>query len=660
MNLKLFSNHSSINPYRLIGLIIFGTLFNSNIIFSQTYEEIMRMRNEYEKLQNKALEDGEDGLMPNDARLPEKIIYKPSEIKSFYDEQLKQLISNIKSIEEINTYVDSIETLEYFGYDYFFTRDSIEFWQNLPIPPDYVLGAGDELIISLWGEVEKVDQVVINRDGEIFIENVGIINISGNTLEEAKPLIKSRYEKTFSTLKGLSPKSFMNISLGELKGLNVYFFGAVNSPGLHTLHPFSTILSGLIQSGGIDTTGSLREISIFRNNKKLVEFDLYNTLSNGQLNQNIRLLNQDIIFVKNRISKISISGEIYRPGIFELKANETFESLLGFAGGLKPTSLGIGELTRITGEAGNRKINQSKIPLSISKSFIMQDGDSLHISKLHIFEKTVNISGQVLEPRDYSFSEDMRVSDLLFMAGGFNDSTWWNSIDLKNASISRINKNGERKIIKINLIQMMNGDQGNNPYLEPFDELIIPRSEKYIFDRTVTLSGEVKTPGYYRINNTTLNELINRAGGFTARAFKEGIEITRDTLNLGWSDLDLLLNHGDQINVPKRTNTVKVVGAVNKEGYYMYKPKQSSIDYIENAGGFTVYANRKDIFVILPNGNASRKTFFNNPKVLEGSTIVVSGSDLVVSQPDYLLMGAQMASILGSLSTVFLILNTAK
>ena len=76
MNLKLFSNHSSINPYRLIGLIIFGTLFNSNIIFSQTYEEIMRMRNEYEKLQNKALEDGEDGLMPNDARLPEKIIYK--------------------------------------------------------------------------------------------------------------------------------------------------------------------------------------------------------------------------------------------------------------------------------------------------------------------------------------------------------------------------------------------------------------------------------------------------------------------------------------------------------------------------------------------------------------------------------------------------------
>ena len=639
---------------------LFIFLLYLNPVYSQTYEEILRLRTEYEKLQKQNMESEEGIVKPMETDLPTKIIYKPGDIESFYKEQLNRLVTNIRDIEEISSYLDSSQSLKYFGYDFFTKRDTNQFWQNLPLPSDYQLGAGDELIISLWGEIERVDRLTINRDGSIFLDDVGIITLIGLKIKDAEKLIRSRFEKTYATLKGENSKSFINVSLGELKGLNVNFFGAVKNPGVHALHPFSTILTGLIQSGGIDTTGSLRRIIIYRNDKKLTEFDLYNILTKGQLGHDIRLLNQDIIFVTNRISNVSISGEIYRPGIFELKPGESLGSLIEFSGGLKSGAMSNVILKRIDGENSNRTINHYQVSLDQMNAFKMQDGDSLHISKLQEFEKNVTISGQVLNPGDYTLTQSMQLSDLLLMAGGFNDSIWWESVDFNNTSISRRTNSGIREIIKIDLKKMLEGDKENNPALKAFDQILIPKNQNFILDQSIIITGEVHTPGNYSIHNDSAAEIISRAGGFTPRAFQEGIKVFRDTLSMGWSHLDFPLINGDSLHVPIRTNTVKIVGAVNLEGYFPFKRGTSLKNYIEMAGGFTVYANRKDVVVILPSGIARRKKRYSSPKVLEGSTIIVSGNDLVVSQPDYLEMSMQIGSIIGSLATVALIVNTQK
>lgn len=646
------------NANRLLGIILTFLILLFSPIYAQTYEEIQRLRAEYEKIQKQEVE-GEGGIVkPSESDLPTKIIYKPSDIESFYKEQLNRLVTNIKDIEEIGAYLDSNKTLKYYGYDFFTQPDSNEFWQNLPLPADYRLGAGDELVISLWGEVERVDRKTINRDGSIFLEDIGIIPISGKTIKESEKFIRSRFEKTYATLRGNQAKSFIHVSLGNLKGLNIHFYGSVKKPGVHALHPFSTVLTGLIQAGGIDTTGSLRKIIVYRNEEKIEEFDLYDVLTKGRLGKDVKLLDQDIIFVSNRISSISITGEIFRPGIFELKPNEPMESLIKYAGGLKPDALNLARIKRVTTEGRNQSINHFQISSDQIASFKMVNGDSVFIPQLSEFEKTVIISGHVINPGEYTLTDSMRLKDLLLIAGSVYDRLWWESVDQNKSSLSRLNATGVREASLIHFNKIDENEY--NPLLKPFDHVLVAKNDKYPFGPSVLLTGEVRVPGVYNINKNTLNQLITEAGGFTDQAFSDGIQVFRDTLSLAWNHLDFPLMDGDSIHVPIKTNTIKIVGAINNEGYYPYNKSNSLKEYIELAGGFTVYANRKDVVVILPNGIARRKTRYANPKVLEGSTIIVSGNDLVVSQPDYLVIGSQVASIIGSLATVALIINSQK
>ena len=177
---------------------------------------------------------------------------------------------------------------------------------------------------------------------------------------------------------------------------------------------------------------------------------------------------------------------------------------------------------------------------------------------------------------------------------------------------------------------MLEGDEEQNPSLNAYDQVLIPKNPNFNFGRSVTITGEIKTPGIYLLNNYSLNQIIDQSGGFTTRAFQEGIRIYRDTLSLSWNKLDFPLIDRDSIHVPVKTQTVKIVGAVNQEGYYPYRKGFSLKKYIEMAGGFTPYANRKDVVVIFPNGLAGRKKRYTSPKVLEGSTIIVSGNEHLI------------------------------
>jgi len=218
--------------------------------------------------------------------------------------------SDVPREAQIIPYSEDIDSTDvkqmYFGYNFFVKRDTIKFWENLPTPQNYLLGPGDELTVSLWGQTQLRQNYTISREGKIYDEKVGLLNLTGKTIEEAEKYFLNQFGRVYSTLKTSNPSTYMDVSMGKLKSINVNFVGEINYPGVYPVHPFSTVITGLIQIGGIDTTGSLRNIQIKRNNKVVAEVDLYDYLLKGNFPKDIQLRNQDIVVVPSRSSTIKI------------------------------------------------------------------------------------------------------------------------------------------------------------------------------------------------------------------------------------------------------------------------------------------------------------------------------------------------------------------
>ena len=183
------------------------------------------------------------------------------------------IIPETVSIEPNTSSVDNL----YFGYNYF--KRDINFFDNIPTPSDFKLGPGDEIILSLWGETNSRERFIINKEGLIYYENIGFINLSNKTLEEAEGVLIEELAKVYSTLKNQNNPTKLMLELGQLKSINVYFSGQIENPGINLVHPFSDVFSAIVQAGGITNNGSLRKIQIIRSNKKVATVDFYSFTS---------------------------------------------------------------------------------------------------------------------------------------------------------------------------------------------------------------------------------------------------------------------------------------------------------------------------------------------------------------------------------------------
>ena len=239
------------------------------------------------------------------------------------------------------------EGLKHFGYDFFTQRDTVAFWENLPTPANYQLGPGDELVVSLWGETQLRQSYTINREGKIYDDKVGLLNLMGKSMDGAKKYLKTQFGRIYATLNGKMPTTFIDVSLGELRSINVNFVGEVQYPGVYPVHPFSTVITGLIQAGGVETSGSLRNIQIKRDGEVAASVDLYDYLLKGNLPNNIQLRDQDIVVIPVRRSTVEVDSAVVNPGIYEGVRGETVFDLIQYAGGLTPDAADNIGLSRI-------------------------------------------------------------------------------------------------------------------------------------------------------------------------------------------------------------------------------------------------------------------------------------------------------------------------
>ncbi|MDP7526072.1 MAG: SLBB domain-containing protein [Candidatus Marinimicrobia bacterium] len=622
-----------------VALILFA-----GVALAQSQQDIERYKKQYEQL----LQDRSSNQVIGVENISESI---DGDIPTEF------IMAEKKDVEKTE------KTLKYFGYNFFTMRDSIPIWDNLPLPSSYRLGPGDEIIISLWGETQLRSSYFIGRDGMVYIERVGQLNLTGKSMEQAGSYLEKQFQKVYETLKGSNPSTFLDVSLGKLKSINVTFVGEVKLPGIHPLHPFSTVLTGLIQAGGVDTTGSLRNIQIIRGDNDPQQVDLYAFLSAGKTAAaNTRLQDNDVIFIPTRNSSIEIEGAVKRPGIYESIPGETVADLVDYAGGLKINAQHNLAVYRFNPASSSLEQNAKSViyvPFNEAHQVTIQGNEQIIVYAVPDYTKSVYVFGQVKNPGEYGFEEGMHLLDLMHLVGGLFDDTYYQTIYAEKADILRRNsKSNFPEIISVNLADLIQGNQTQNIELQNWDVVLVRQNQNFTISKQVQITGSVKVPGVYSLQqpNETLENLLDRSGSFTDQAYVDGVKLFRNNLQVAMNNFDLALVDGDSIDVPEHTGVVQVLGEVYNTGYVQYVNKRNLNNYIEAAGGFTLDARKKYITVIYPNGDVKVKGTFITPVIKEGSVIIVHTKEeqLPFDMTEFL---KETASIIASLATIFYILQ---
>jgi len=615
------------------------------VLSAQSIQELQRLKAEYEKFQKgqnqHQLPTEVDGGIDPTTGLPRQAEITPYQRIEIADE------------------MEAGSGLKHFGYDFFTRRDTVAFWENLPTPANYRLGPGDELVISLWGETQLRETYTISREGKIYDDKVGLMSITGKSIYEAREYLKDQYGRIYATLKEKKATTFMDVSLGELRSINVNFVGQVKYPGVYPVHPFSTVITGLIQAGGVDTTGSLRAIQIKRNGSTESTVDLYNYFINGEISSKIQLRDQDIVVIPVRKSTVKVDSAIVNPGIYEGVAGESVFDLIQYAGGLTPDAADKISLSRIKPmiERGSEGIYEGHyINIENAKLIPIQNADRISVRHLFQENQLVEIIGQVKVPGNYYYYRGLTLKTLLALGGGFEDSTFWKSVYHDQAEIIRRDPNSRyENVIKVNLADIYKGDGDKDIPLQNLDRVVIHANLNYFEKDNIYISGEVNIPGAYPLvsDNETLQSVLSRAGNVTSKALKNGISIYRDKkyfdvslsqsavlldgkdvkdtkdtkdtkVRVAWQNESITLMPGDSVVVKESTGTVNISGQVYNTGLIEFREGKSLRYYINSAGGVTEKGNRKSIIVVYANGVVSPKKWYSTPKIEDGATIIVN------------------------------------
>ncbi len=435
----------------------------------------------------------------------------------------RRVTQDEKLSEKEMLFPDSLmkEEVEVFGYD-LFRRENLSFEPslNIPTPKNYTLGAGDELLVEVWGASQQSYTLTVSPEGQVNISNVGPVQVAGLTMDEASTLIIRRLASIYSGLRGSQPNTFAQVNLGNVRSIQVTIAGDAHMPGTYTLPAFASAFNALYMAGGPSEKGSFRNIRVVRDGQTVAVMDLYDFLLKGDTKLNIRLRDEDLIFIGPYQNRATIEGEVIRPAIYELKKNETLDQLLEYAGGF--TASGYSRRLQV-----DRKTESQRKMLNVEKelfsSFLMNAGDRIEVGEiLERYENRVSIRGAVFREGDFALAEGMTVKGLIETAEGLREDAF-----MSRAALYRLQDNMELEVADLNLTTILNGTAPDIT-LQREDLLIISSTLDLQEERTVRIIGEVQEPGSFPwAQNLSLGEIIRKADGLTDAASLARVEVAR-------------------------------------------------------------------------------------------------------------------------------------
>jgi protein involved in polysaccharide export with SLBB domain len=518
----------------------------------------------------------------------------------------------------VNTKVKDTLNALIFGSELFDTP-TLNFEPNLKLatPVNYVLGPGDELQISVYGVQEFNASVPVTMEGKVNIQYVGQISVSGMTIEAATQKIKGAIARVYSTV--ASGQSQVGVSLSRIRTIRVTIIGS-KQPGNYSISSLATVYNALFLGGGPGKNGSYRNIELLRDNKVYKNIDIYRFLVNGDQSDNVGLKDNDVIRIPAYSQRVTVEGQVKRPGIFEMKKGETFTDLLSFASGFNEFAYtaSVNVLQKTAKEFKVRDITSAEF-----NTYRPQSGDEFRVTKiLDRFENRIKIEGAVFRPDTYSFYEGMRISDLILKADGLKEDAY-----RKRARIIRLKSDLTTEIVNIDLEQALKGDLQADIALNKEDIITVYSILDFVEEFKITIDGEIKKPGIYDYHEgLTLNDFLVQAGGLTGSASKR-VEVARmivsevsDDTNPNKVELfnimiapddneqakNFELFPFDVVNIRRmavyeKPEMVIISGAVNYAGKYVLANKKSRVyDIIERAGGLTSVANLDGVKIKRP------------------------------------------------------------
>ncbi len=605
--------------------------------------------------------------------------------KEFTDDEL--LASEDSKLDIEQKRVTQQINPQYFGYD-IFSRDPALFQAASVgiVDPDYLIGPGDEIIVMLWGETQFRQVLTVDREGFVFIPEIGQVFVNGLNLNLLESKLFRVFSQSYASLnpQGRTPTTFLDVSLGNLRPLRIQVLGEVAQPGAYTVSPSATLFSALYYFNGPTTLGSLRDIQLIRGGKNITSIDFYDYLLTGKKPKDQKLQLDDVIFIPRRLKTVTITGEINRPGIYELKPNENFSDLIKIAGDLPITAyMDRAQIDRIVPFQDRKKLGMDRMYKDVSikevlnseDGFLLQDGDNIKIfSVLNLRQNVVSLNGAVTRPGSYELGESLTISELINKADGLLGDAYLERVD-----VIRIKPDFTEQLIKLNLGKALEKDIEHDITLQGLDRIKIYGMTEMISRVYVSIQGHVKNPGRFLLqDNLTLYDLLFKAGGFLDEEFKnrtylergdlirlnnDGITSTikyfnlRKLLDSPESSENFILQPDDIIRIYQKdififNKPVSINGVVRQPGNYKLKEKMSLKDLILEAGGLleNTYRYKLEIARIDPLNNNineyselinmnmdNKMNLFDNSKkesLIESDKFYLNPYDLISIRPD--------------------------
>ncbi len=479
---------------------------------------------------------------------------------------------------------------------------------NMPTPANYILGAGDNVIVDVWGASQITFEDVISPDGTITIEGVGPVKLAGKTVNEANVHIKSVLGQFYSS-------SQVNLTVGETRSIQVQVMGEVVAPGTYTLSSLSSAFNAMYAAGGINDIGTLRDIKVYRKGKLISTIDIYDYILNGNSNGDVRLQDDDVIVVGTYDCLVNIRGKVKRPMFYEMKKNESVATVLDYAGGF--TGDAYRKNVRLIRKTGNEYSIHTVEEFDMN-GFTISDGDSIFVdSIIPRFSNMVEIRGAVFHPGMFQMNGSINtVRELVNAAEGLREDAF-----VARAVMHRRKPDLTLEVLPVDLQGLMNGTVADIP-LRKDDVLFVPSKLDMQGEQTVKVGGEVNYPGTYMFaDNTSLEDIVLQAGGLTNAASVVKVDVYRriidakakeesksliETFSFGLKDgfvIDgepgFILKPFDEVVVRKspaymEQQNVSVEGAVNFTGEYAMSSKNFHLsDLVNAAGGLSAVAYSK-------------------------------------------------------------------
>ena len=575
-------------------------------------DQIRRLRNQYESQVTggvraaagavsspvETLEQNQDGTASQELNTAK--VNTTGEVYANASEEADQVEHDIQATQGKN---DDVQGKRVFGRDIFRQRAlTFEPNGNMPIPENYVLGPGDQVVIDIYGASQQTRVHTISPEGTVTVSGYGPISLSGLTVAAAQAKLRS-------TLGSRYQSSDMRVTVRNNRTIMINVMGEVRTPGTYHLSSLSTVFYALYRAGGINQLGTLRNVKVFRNGRLVTVVDIYEYILNGRLAGNIRLQDNDVIEVGTYECLVGITGNVKRPMFYEMRKNESVATLLKYAGGF--TGDAHKKSVRLMRQNGERYsiFNVNEFDMA---NFKLEDGDDVTVDgMINRYDNMVEIKGAVFRPGQYQLGATVNsVRTLIEAAEGVTEDAF-----TTHAVMHRLKADRSLEIIPVDVQGILNGTVADIP-LKNEDVLFISTNADLRQERTLTITGYVMSPGTYQYaDNTTIEDLIIEAGGLRDQASLARVDVSRRILDpmatkkhrdiaktftfslkdglLIDADRSFTLEPYDVVHVYRSpafhtARNIRVTGEVNYEGNFTLPNKNMRLsDAMEMAGGVT-------------------------------------------------------------------------